>query len=43
MKYMRRFLAIFAFVSGGVAAEMVRPVYCSLLHVARVQQKRPEV
>jgi hypothetical protein len=31
---LKRFLAIFAFLAGGFAAELAKPVYCSLLNVA---------
>jgi hypothetical protein len=34
MTQLRRLLAVFAFVTGGLAAELARPVYCSLLNVA---------
>jgi len=34
VKTLRRFLAIFAFLAGGFAAELAKPVYCSLLNVA---------
>jgi len=34
VKTLRRLLAIFAFLTGGLAAELAKPVYCSLLNVA---------
>jgi len=34
MRYLRRFLAVFVFAMGGFAAELAKPVYCSLLNVA---------
>ena len=34
MRYLKRVLAIFAFLAGGFAAELAKPVYCSLLNVA---------
>ena len=34
MNPVKRLLAIFAFVAGGFAAELAKPVYCSLLNVA---------
>ncbi len=37
---MRRLLSIIAFVAGGLAAELVHPVQCSLLNSSRVQVKR---
>ncbi|EJL87740.1 hypothetical protein PMI16_02626 [Herbaspirillum sp. CF444] len=40
MKHPRRLLAIFAFVAGGLAAELARPVYCSLLNVTSTASAR---
>ena len=43
---MRRLLAILAFFTGTLAAEMVQPVQCSLLHAGRPplsRRKRPTV
>ncbi|WP_157050397.1 hypothetical protein [Herbaspirillum rhizosphaerae] len=40
MRQLRRVLAIFAFVAGGFATEMARPVYCSLLNVASTEPTR---
>lgn len=37
---MRRLLAIIAFMSGGLAAELMHPVQCSLMVASRVQLKR---
>ena len=34
MTQLSRLLAVFAFVAGGLAAELAKPVYCSLLSVA---------
>jgi len=43
----KRLLAIFAFVAGGFAAELTKPVYCSLLNVTNSaparRRKRAEV
>ncbi|WP_279635269.1 hypothetical protein [Paraburkholderia lacunae] len=37
---MRRLLAIFAFLAGGIAAEMAHPVNCLLVNASRAQVKR---
>jgi len=37
---LKRFLAIVAFLAGGFAAELARPVYCSLLNVASTRVSR---
>jgi hypothetical protein len=37
---MRRLLAIVAFLAGGLAAEMVQPVHCLLVHAGRVHGQR---
>ena len=37
---MRRFMAILAFLAGGLAAELAHPVHCSLVNVNRVRVKR---
>ena len=40
MTGLQRFLAIFAFLAGGFAAELAKPVYCSLLNVANTPASR---
>ncbi len=40
MRYLRRFLAVCVFVAGGFAAELAKPVYCSLLNVASTAPAR---
>ena len=43
MRPVTRLLAIFAFLAGGFAAELAKPVYCSLLNVsstARVSRRK---
>ena len=40
MTGLKRFLAIVAFLAGGFAAELAKPVYCSLLNVASTQASR---
>ena len=37
---MRRLLAIFAFLTGMLAAETATPVHCSMLQASRLQPKR---
>jgi hypothetical protein len=37
---MRRLLAILAFLTGGLAAELAQPVYCSLVHAGRLHSNR---
>jgi len=37
---MRRLMAIFAFLAGGLAAELAHPVHCSLVNVNRVRVNR---
>ena len=37
---MKRLFAIVLFVAGGFATELLHPVQCSLMQVARVQVKR---
>ena len=37
---MKRLLAIFAFMAGGLAAELAHPVQCLLLNTNRVQVRR---
>lgn len=37
---MRRFMAIVAFLAGGLAAEQAHPVHCSLINVNRVRVNR---
>jgi hypothetical protein len=37
---MRRFMAILAFLAGGLAAELAHPVHCSLVNVNRVRINR---
>ena len=47
MKRLRRLLAAFAFMAGGFAAELAKPVYCSLLNAtssaAACRRKRAKV
>ena len=47
MRPVTRLLAIFAFLAGGFAAELAKPVYCSLLNVANTarvsRRKRAKV
>ncbi|MFL9878675.1 hypothetical protein PQR63_09795 [Herbaspirillum rhizosphaerae] len=40
MRLLRRLLAVFAFVAGGLAAELAKPLYCSLLNVASATPAR---
>jgi len=37
---MKRLLAIFAFVAGGFAAELMHPVNCELISASRSEIKR---
>jgi hypothetical protein len=37
---MRRFIAILAFLAGGLAAELAHPVHCSLVNVKRMHTNR---
>ncbi|WP_268761125.1 hypothetical protein [Burkholderia sp. Leaf177] len=37
---MRRFLAIVAFLAGGIATEMAHPVQCELINASRMLVKR---
>lgn len=37
---MRRLLAMFAFLMGGLAAELKHPVQCSLVHASQAHVKR---
>jgi len=39
-RYLNRLLAILAFVAGGLATELSRPVYCTLLNVANAAPAR---
>ena len=40
MSYLKRLLAILAFTAGGLAAELSKPVYCSLLNVTSTTPQR---
>lgn len=37
---MKRLLAMFAFLMGGVAAELKNPVQCTMLHTSQSNTKR---
>lgn len=37
---MRRMLALLAFFTGMLAAEVATPVHCSMLHASRMQPNR---
>jgi hypothetical protein len=39
---MKRLLAILLFMTGGLAAEMAKPVYCSLISESRVRVRLAE-